>query len=102
MSLQRIKAAFEFAMRDVPAGERELRWAGMFGELVADAGGQTLHVHVPTKARDVELERRQGELFDACREGGMSIRQIAAATRCPRTRVHRHLSQRRTVSGTAA
>jgi hypothetical protein len=102
VSLQRIKAAFEVAMRNVAAPERELRWSAMFGELVADAGGQTLHVHVPTKARDFELERRQGELFESCREGGMSIRQIAAATRCPRARVHRHLSQSRTVFGTAA
>jgi hypothetical protein len=100
VSLQRIKAAFEFAMRGAP--DREMRWSAMLGELVADAGGHTLHVYVPTKARDFELERRQGELFESCREGGMSIRQIAAATRCPQTRVHRHLFQIRTVSGTAA
>lgn len=100
MSLQRIKAAFEFAMRGDP--EREARWNAMLGELVAGAGGQTLHVYVPAKARDFDMERRQGELFEACREGGMSIRQIAAVTRCPQTRVHRHLFQVRTVSGTAA
>lgn len=102
MSLTLIKGAFMSAMRDLPQHERDDRWMALESNLVNTSAGNTVHVYVPLKVRDISFERRQGELFAEYRDAGFSIREIAAKTNCAKSSVHSRLSIDRTVSRTAA
>jgi len=101
VSLTAHKRIFDNALRDAMQPEDLRRaWLRFAVALVEEYGGSSLSV--PTTVRDPDAEQRQGELFEQRRAEGLSIREIAATAKCSKDRVHRHLSQSRIGTATAA
>jgi len=100
VSLQRIKGAMDEALREtLTISERQAAFARLFAILVRDMPGLTLHIHVPTRVTNIELRRRQGELF-----ADLPQREAAKLIGCSEATAwrDRQLIQSRTVSESAA